>query len=175
MSYSVLLSVALLLPQRNAHRRGNHANANRKIACVAGLRRQRGGNNGLYIVINRIIYLPVAANSAYAVDKIMLVFAKFICAAIELALVPMDVFIVLPIALRFVYYVSAFAYTVDKFVLFILTRKAFEIAIRIRTGAIMPFLIVVSELLRLAKHVLMFHITAFARAVSVKLMLFFVC
>lgn len=80
----------------------------------------------------------------------MLVFAKLICAAIELALVPMDVFIVLPIALRFVYYVSAFAYTVDKFVLFILTRKAFEIAIRIRTGAIMPFLIVVSELLRLA-------------------------
>lgn len=105
----------------------------------------------------------------------MLVFVKLIFAAIELAPVPMDVFIVLPIALRFVYYVSAFAYTVDKFVLFILTRKAFEIAIRIRTGAIMPFLIVVSELLRLAKHVLMFHITAFARAVSVKLMLFLVC
>ena len=99
MSYSVLLSVALPFPKCYAKRGGNHANANRKIACVAGLRRQRGGNNGLYIVINRIIYLPVAANSAYAVDEIMLVFAKLICAAIELALVPMSVFIILPLIL----------------------------------------------------------------------------
>ena len=175
MSYSVLLSVALPFPKCYAKRGGNHANANRKIACVAGLRRQRGGNNGLYIVINRIIYLPVAANSAYAVDKIMLVFVKLIFAAIELALVPMSVFIVLPIALRFVYYVSAFAYTVDKSMRFNPTHVTFIIVILVRTGAIMIFLIVLIvdiELYRIVPIVFMLLKAAFAHVVTIKFMIF---
>lgn len=105
----------------------------------------------------------------------MFVSVKLNCAAIELALVPMDVFIILPLGLCIVYYVSAFAYTVDKFMRFNPTHVTFIIVILIRTEAIMIFLIVLIvdiKLYRIAPIVFMFLKAAFAHAVIIKVMIF---